>query len=193
MKNFKVLEFRFITESDKNDAIYNDGRAWSRPYEYKLVLDKIKELSKEKNTSIHNSSWGYAGVHVTFKNELDNFSDNVLHTDINPSSLPKTDIYNITQNEPKFKENFDFVINISTLEEVNFDHSIVFYNLLDQVKVGGYLICTFDIPGLNLSLMENVFDYNIVDYGNRLSGNNTKYPNPVYGHLNCGLLVVEKL
>ena len=139
IKNFEILLFRYCSKDDLSDTLYSDGFAWSRPYEYKFVLDKIRDLTNTPNPKIHNTSWGFQGVHVIFKNELDKFSNEVLHTDIIPSTLPKTDIYNITHNKTEYKEMFDFVINISTLEEVDFNHSVIFYNLLYQVKFNMYL------------------------------------------------------
>jgi len=193
MKQFETLEFRYITRDDSNDNIYSDGYAWSRPYEYKLVLDKIKEIANKPNPAIHNSSWGYQGVHVIFKEELDKFSDNVLHTDVIPSELPKTDLYDITTNNPKYKEYFDIVINVSTLEEVGFNHSTILHNLLDQVKVGGYFIGTFDIPGLDVKSIEQTLSKSLTHAEPKLSGLNSKYPNQQCANLNCSFLVIKKL
>jgi SAM-dependent methyltransferase len=89
-------------------------------------------------------------------------------------------------------DNFDFVINISTVEEVNYNHWIIFNNLLDQVKVGGYLIITFDLPGLDLKLFEKKIGVSLKKEGNILNGVNSKVVNTNFYFLNCGILIVKK-
>ena len=68
----KILEFRKITIDDQYNEKYNDGYAWSRVYEYQLVIDMInKYRGYNKEDLVHNTSWGFQGVHVVFKKTLD--------------------------------------------------------------------------------------------------------------------------
>lgn len=187
----KLLEFRKISIEDKYDETYNDGSAWSRVYEYPLVYDKIKGLYK-KNNLIHNSSWGFAAVHITFKEKLEEHF-NVEHSDLRESLLENTFVYDITKREESLKEKYDIVLNISTLEEIKrVKHVDIFFNLLDQVKSGGFLICTFDLPGLQLQSFEDLFEQKIAESGECLNGGNSKLKNNRYTHLNCGLMMVQK-
>jgi hypothetical protein len=188
------LEFRHINILDRYDDFYNDGYAWSRVYEYPLILDTLSALGARNESKIHNYSWGFTGVHVTFKNKLESIYPNTVNSDIKFSELTKTFIYDITKEPPT--ENvgkFDFVLNISTLEEINFDQTTIFFNLLKQVKVGGYLICTFDIPGLDLQKFEILLNKKIEHSAFDLTPLNSKLPNPRSHNLKCGILVVKNL
>lgn len=186
----KVIDFRYVTTDDIYDEYYNDGYAWSRVYEYPLVLNTIKKYYND-NSLIHNSSWGFEGVHVKFKDMLDQHY-NVQHSDIRQSTLKNTFIYDITKNDFNLKEKFDIVVNISTLEEVSADHISVFNNLYDQVKIGGYFICTFDLPGLQLESFEKLFQRKIIKNESVISGLNSKLQNSNCSHLNCGFMVINK-
>lgn len=188
-----IVEFKLFDTLTKYDMKYNDGYAWSRVYEYPTALDYIRKLSTFQNPYIHNSSWGFEGVHLLFKDELDLFSDNCLHTDIKESSLPNTEVYDITKTpDINYIEKFDFVLNISTVEEVDFNHWIIINNLLKQVKNGGYLIITFDLPGLDINLIENKLNCKLYRPENLLNGNTSIVQNNVCGYLNCGLLIIQK-
>ena len=195
MKDIEVLEFRKINTDDQYDDFYNDLGAWSRVYEYRLVLDKMREyFPLTAETYIHNSSWGWQDLHIKFKDEIDRITVNAIHTDINNSSLPKTDVWNITKKPPKkYLEKFDIVLNISTVEEVDYDHMKVFNNLLSQVKVGGILICTFDLPGLQLEKFENRFGKKLGTTENDITGANSKLQNLNYSGLSCGYFVIRKM
>jgi hypothetical protein len=58
-----------------------------------------------------------------FKKEFDDTYINTIHSDIRTSNLKNTMYYDITKPiEDKYKNYFDFVINISTVEEVNHDN-----------------------------------------------------------------------
>ena len=186
----KVLEFRKLRVTDRLDKKYG---AWSRIYEYPLVLDVIKKYKNDTDISIHNSSWGFEGCHIIFKDDLDKTYKDVLHTDILPSKIDNTDVYDITKQPPEeYVEKFDVVINVSTVEEVKFDHITIFNNLLAQVKKGGILICTFDLPGLQLRKFEKLFGRKITTFDDDLNGSISANPNPKYKRLQCGLMVVEK-
>ena len=96
----KVLEFRKLSTEDRFDEKYNDGSAWSRPYEYPLVIDWVKRFYKTGDL-IHNSSWGFQGIHVKFKDELDMHFSGTLHSDILESDCQH--ILSITK-KPKDKK-----------------------------------------------------------------------------------------
>lgn len=186
-----VLEFRKITTQDDVDHYYNDGQAWSRVYEYPFVIKKILNFYKPGN-SIHNTSWGFEGLHVLFKEKLEKSFNNVVHSDIKHSNLSNTFHYDITKEpEPDHIERYDFVLNISTMEEVNHDHLSVFQNLFRQVKKGGfllllstYLVCRHKF--------EDLFSRKIDNGPAPISGKNSVVKNVIYSHLNCGVMVVEK-
>lgn len=186
----EILEFRKIRLSDRYDKKYG---AWSRIYEYPLVLDKIKEHNNVDNPKIHNTSWGFEGCHVTFKNDVDDLYIESYHSDIKPSTLPKTGVWDLTK-EPneEFVNNYDVVLNVSTMEEVKFNHITIFNNMLKQVKDGGILVCTFDLPGLQLEKFEGLFKQKIERFDDELDGSVSVTPNNKYEHLSCGLLVIRK-
>jgi hypothetical protein len=186
----ELLEFRKIRLSDLCDKKYT---AWSRIYEYPIVLDIIKKHNTVNHPKIHNTCWGWGGCHTMFKNNLDAISDNCIHSDLKESNLPKTIIWDVTSEPTKeFKNNFNIVINVSTMEEVNFDHLKIFNNLLSQVCDGGLLICTFDLPGLQLEKFESLFNKKIDRFDDEISGDTSKLPNDRYKHLSCGLIVIKK-
>lgn len=191
----KVLNFSYITTDNNYDLKYDDGHAWSRCYEYDMCVFHMKKHLK-KNSSVHNTSWGFEGVHITFKETLDSIYPNCIHSDIKESNLDKTTIYDISKHPPEnFKNKFDCVVNISTLEEVPADHSLIFDNLFSQVKPGGIMICTFDMPGLQLEKIENKLKTKIKDVGERVTANNSVVTGSkdIYGNrLSCGFFVVEK-
>lgn len=187
----RVIEFKSVDRSTRFDI---EGVYWSRIYEYPLVLDKISQLSKSKEPSIHNTSWGFEGVHVWFKNQLDGKYQNVLHSDIKGSDLPKTAIYDITR-PPKEEwiNHFDFVVNVSTMEEVNYNHLIIFKNLLSMVKPGGYFIATFDLPGLQLEAFETFLKKKYATSEDPISTSNSEIrTDGLYGNLRCGYMIVKK-
>ena len=64
----EIIDFRFLMVSDNCDLKYN---AWSRIYEYPYVLNMLMNLGANKNSKIHNSSFGFEGCHLLFKNDLD--------------------------------------------------------------------------------------------------------------------------
>jgi SAM-dependent methyltransferase len=142
---------------------------------------------------VHNSSWGFEGVHIKFKNKLESEFVVVISSDIKPSKEANTTVYDITQPPMEgIKNKFDVVINVSTMEEVNDNHVSIFNNLFAQVAPGGLLICTFDIPGLQIDKFNEMFGQPIKDIGTRISGNTSRLKNSRYGDLNCGFFIIEK-
>ena len=194
----KIIDFRLITRNDLFDKKYV---AWSRIYEYPYVLNVLTQLGANENSTIHNTSWGYEGCHVTFKNDLDDIYIKTLHSDIKKSSLKNTTVYDITkQPETNLVEQFDFVLNVSTVEEVNYSHVSIIQNLLKQVKVGGYLIITFDyndknttgVGSIQLKEVEKHFNIKLEDNDNKISGINSENIEVRNKLLNCGVLIIQK-
>ena len=186
----EILEFKSIDIDNKYDL---DGKWWSRIYEYPLILDLLDKYGAVNESKIHNTCWGFEGVHIWFKNILDNKYINNINSDIRLSNEPNTCIYNLTSlPEPEWIENFDFVINISTLEEVKADHIEVFKNSFSMVKPGGYFLCTFDLPGLQLDKFEDYFKKKYELTPNPINGLNSKWPDKGAINLSCGYMVIKK-
>jgi len=185
----EILEFRKITTDDRHEIKFD---TWSRIYEYPMVLDMIEKYTNNPNIKIHNSSWGHQGCHITFKNILEDKYLNVKNTDIAPSKVPNTSIWDITKENKEFEDCFDVVLNVSTIEEVNYNHVTILKNLLKQVKPNGVLICTFDIPGIQLDEIELFINKKIKRFNNELNGSVSIIPNNRYANLTCGLLVIKK-
>lgn len=152
----KLRYFDYIRQDELRDETYPH---WSRRTEYPLVLDELDWLSTYDmgcpNPKIHNTSWGFdVEHHQRFKNLLEEEYgvENVDNSDIKPSNIPNTFVLDITNSVAcaPFKDSYDFVLNISAVEEIPGDHFKILKNLYSMVRPGGYLICTFDVPGLNI-------------------------------------------
>lgn len=191
MNNFSVIDFRFAEVSDKFDEKYIQEGVWSRPYEYKYVLDIIKQYPKRP--LIHNTSWGYEGVHVTFSYELDVLGD-CLHSDIVSSPYRETYYYDITDEAKILENKFDFVLNISTIEHLDsVDKRILaIKNLYSQIVCGGYLILTFDYPRVDLNEIEKIVNTKCKLSLNPLNGSNSVVKNLKYKDLNIVYLTIKK-
>lgn len=61
-----------------------------------------------------------------------------------------------------------------------------------MVKPGGYFICTFDLPGLQLEKFEELFGRKYEVSNNPIAGNNSEVINKRYSHLKCGYMVIQK-
>lgn len=185
----KILDFRYFKLDDEYELW---GGWWSRIYEYPYIISKINELMGDSSLLIHNTAWGFEGVHVEFKNKLE-VNHSVVNSDINKSKYPNTVVWDITHESPhEWVDKFDFVINVSTVEEVNYNHVSIIKNLLRQVKLGGYLIMTFDLPGLQLDEVEKFVGQSILSFDNNVNGSNSPIKNNRYSHMNCGLLIIQK-
>lgn len=186
----KILEFRSINRSHRFDL---EGKFWSRIYEYPLVLDLLDKYNQHPNPVIHNTCWGFEGVHVWFKNLLEAKYANVTNSDIKPSNVPNTCVYNLEETpREEWVEAFNFVLNISTLEEVKGDHIDIFNKSFSMVKPGGYFISTFDLPGLQLPRFEELFDTKYKKAEDAIRGDNSEAPMNQYKHLSCGYMVIQK-
>ena len=192
MKNFTIIDFKFAEVTDNFNLKYKE---WSRIYEYSYVIEFIRwnTLKDMEKPEIHNSSWGYEGVHVMFRDELDMIGK-CTHSDIISSTFRETYYYNITEEKKEFENKFDFVLNISTIEHLNSvdERIMAIQNLYKQLKAGGYLILTFDYPRVNLTEIEELVQTKCKIPINLLNGENSASPNNNYINLNIVYLIIQK-
>lgn len=189
----RVEKFEYFWVNDECDMQYNDGVSWSRIYEYDFVMKQLLLDEDIKNKKIHNTCWGFTGIHTQFKNNLEKICDNVLSSDIRNSDEPNTIVYDITTANPEMYDQFDYVLNVSTLEHINtMSHDEIILNQLMQVKKGGYLIITLDLPRADLRGIQKLLNTRIRKKGEMLNGENSKVKNMNYATLNCGKLVIQK-
>jgi hypothetical protein len=187
---FEVLEFCFLDAGLDYDLKYT---WWSRVYEYPLVLEKLKLYGVTPNSRVHNSCWGFQGCHILFKEELEALTSFVVNSDIRKSSLPNTAVYDVSRPAPKeWHAYFDFVLNVSTVEEIRFPHVQVIENLLRMCKVRGKLIVTFDYPGIQLSMLEKLLGRTISPAGTPLTGLSSVAPDELWEDLKVGILILER-
>lgn len=188
----QIIDFRYITKNDSFDDSYQH---WSRKYEYPTVSSRIRDLIGDtSNPKIHNTSWGFdLENHQKFKNALETeygiFA--VTNSDILFRNILNTCIRDITKKPlPEYVNYYDLVLNISALEEIPGNHLDYFDNLMEQVKVGGHLILTFDLPGFQLTEFENKMETKMssINYSNRIIGTGE----PWFAGLSVGLLIIQK-
>lgn len=192
MENYSVIDFRFARNSDEYNMKYNQLGAWSRIYEYEYVTNFILR-NNISNPIIHNSSWGFEGIHVKFRDELDLIGD-CLHTDIVTSKYRDTTYYDITKIHEEWINKFNYVLNISTIEHLSskVDRINAINNLFNQVKCGGYLVLSFDYPRVDLGEIESLVGVKCSDFNDRLNGSNSINPNNKYNDLNIVYLILKK-
>jgi SAM-dependent methyltransferase len=190
-QSFDVLEFSLIDVDLPYDLKWG---WWSRIFEYELAISKLRDLGVNAQSSIHNTCWGYHGSHTLFKNELESLSDGVTNSDLLFSTISNTTTYDLRETPPEIWRNaFDFVLNISTIEEIAFPHIKVIENLLTMVKPGGILIATFDIPGIQLGFVENLLNARIKQVTNPVTGANSPYQMNEFIGLTTGFFVLRKI
>jgi hypothetical protein len=189
-EHYQVLKFGLFDSTDKSDLKWE---WWSRAYEYPWILDQINALGLDSESTIHNTSWGHSKIHKEFKNELESLTKNVTNSDFKFSTEPNTSVYDVTKRPPKeWNSFFDFVLNISTVEEIPSSQIRIIKNLFKMVKPSGYLLITFDLPGLQLKYFEKVFGK--IDIPTKpLNGINSDFPMEDYAQLRCGFLILQKL
>lgn len=139
-----IEAFGLFSADDPTDPAFDCPICWSRIYEYPFAL-------KWCQGAIHNTSWGYEGIHVTFKDALDSMFVDVVHSD-----QRGPEIWDITTPpRAEWLGRFDTLLSISTLEEVRGSHpAIIEQNFLPQVKPDGHVVITFDLPGFQLGAVE---------------------------------------
>lgn len=159
----------------------------------KQFFKKLDQLGANSASHVHNTCWGYQGEHVEFKEILDR-SYRTTNSDLQPSSLPNTWVWDVTKKSPaEWNGEFDFCINISSIEEVYYaSHLQILKNLIEQLKHGGYLIITFDYPGMQLRALESFLGQRIESGSCPITGSNSAQPMPAFHHLKVGFLVIQK-
>ena len=188
---FELLEFSLIDLSSDFDLKWG---WWSRVFEYELAISKLQSLGVDRQSSIHNTCWGYHGSHTLFKNKLESLSDKVTNSDILASQISNTTTYDLRTPPPDdWRNAFDFVINISTIEEISFSHIKIIENLLTMVKPGGILIATFDIPGIQLEYVEQLLNTRIKQVENPVNGTNSPYQMNEFASLTAGYFALRKV
>ncbi len=189
--DFKVIEFEIIDTSYRYDLKWG---WWSRVYEYELVLQKLRDLKCSPVSQLHNTCWGFQGCHILFKTELESLYSNVVNSDLLPSTISNTVVHDVKTPCPdEWVGNFDFVINVSTVEEINYPHTQILENLLRMVKVGGFLIVTFDLPGLQLEMVEKLFGRTIKLANNPVTGGTSANKMEQFDYLKVGYFVIQRL
>ncbi len=194
MKNFTVIDFRFANVNDQYDTKYAQKDIWSRLYEYHYAIDFIKGNHGDfERPKIHNSSWGFEGIHSMFRDELDTIGS-CVHSDIVHSAERETVFYDITTEEKQFENKFQFVLNISTIEHLDSKEKRIaaIENLYKQVVANGYLILTFDYPRVGLSEIEVLVGEKCKFSENPLNGRNSVVQNLNYKDLNIVYLILKK-
>lgn len=195
MNNFEVIDFRFAEVADKFNEKYVQVGAWSRPYEYLFVIDFIRwnMLKGMEKPKIHNTSWGFEGIHVTFRDDLDVIGE-CVHSDIVSSLYRESYYYDITEESKDFENKFDFVLNVSTIEHLSTSAKRItsIENLFKQVKPNGYLILTFDYPSVNLLEIETLVNLKCKSPIDVLNGKNSINPYVNYYNLNVVYLILRK-
>jgi len=187
---FKVHEFRYIDTTDSYDLKWG---WWSRIYEYELVLRVLNQLQLSNASKVHNTCWGYHGCHILFKNELESLGCEIINSDLLESKVDNTTIYDLRKSVPaEYEDSFDFVLNVSTIEEIDAPHLEIVSRLMSMVKVGGYLVVTFDIPGMQLYFLEQLFGTKIQGTKSPLNGSNSPYRMDEFQNLQVGYFVVER-
>ena len=181
----KVEAFSYFSTDDPVDWSFDCSICWSRVYEYPFAISHLKG-------SVHNTSWGYEGIHVTFKDWLDANVEDVVHSDRRPSG---GEVWDVTwPPREEWLGRFDTLLSISTLEEVRGYHAgIIKDHFLPQLKPGGKAVITFDAPGFQLSEVEVWLGQRISCPDNVLTPQNSKRPD-VMGlneRYRVGYLVLE--
>lgn len=192
---FVVESFGYFTPTDRHNLAFEHALCWSRVYEYPFALRKIGPAKWAEQ--VHNACWGFQDIHIVFKTYLDIRHQNVTHSDLRPSTLHDTTIWDIRQPPPAdWVEAFDVVLNISTLEEVNADHRVLIQHHLDQLAPDGRFICTFDVPGLQLDAVSEWLGHQISEPAVRLTPRNSVYPDHVLrlpDTYTVGYLVIDRV
>jgi hypothetical protein len=189
--DFKVIDFETIDTSYRYDLKWG---WWSRVYEYELVLQKLRDLKCSPASQLHNTCWGFQGCHILFKTELESLYPNVVNSDLLSSTISNTVVHDLKNPCPdEWVGKFDFVINVSTVEEINYPHTLILENLLRMVKVGGFLIVTFDLPGLQLEMVEKLFGRTIKLARNPVTGGTSAHKMEQFDYLKVGYFVVQRL
>ena len=195
-RELEVKKFSFFSFEDIADFHFQHEFCRSRMYEYPFALQEIANLYIESPV-IHNASWGFQDINLVFKTWLDIKYPNTFHSDIKKSTLFQTFLWDITSfPQESMHDRFDVILNISTLEECNADHSIVLKNHLIHLKKRGRLIITFAHPGLQLDSIGKFIDSKIVTPQLKLNPRNSRQEDRKLGlpdEFSVGCLVIDRI
>jgi hypothetical protein len=189
----KILEFRYLTTADSCDLQW----FWcSRVYEYPIVLNFLESIRTPEMT-IHNTAAGWdvglTALQRLFFSELNRHGfNNVRHSDMEATPKEGINKFNIFSDRDEMQ--YDVVLNISTIEHMPIEEQIPsLNNLLSNVKPNGYLVLTFDLPDVNLPMIENWCGRQCDPKPeNALNGLNSQYSQPQYESYNFILLIIQK-
>jgi hypothetical protein len=182
----KVEAFSYFSVDDPVDWQFDCPICWSRIYEYPFAIHNLRG-------SVHNTSWGYEGIHVVFRDWLNANVPDVVHSDMLNSG---GEVWNVTHPpRGEWLGRFDTLLSISTLEEVRGHHvDIVERNFLPQLKPGGRAVITFDALGFQLRQVEGWLGREIDRPERILTPRNSPRPDVTWG-LNdyywVGYLILE--
>ncbi len=188
----KIKEFRFLNPHE--DFIDERFHNWSRCYEWGYVLHAIKNFSDIK---IHNTCCGPSEIHKQFQDALCDTGNIIVNSDnemthIN-SEFKNFKIYDLTTKDIEDTEKYDFVLCISTIEDLpGSEIENVINNLLDQVKPKGRLIITCDFPMVPIELLEGILSHKCERSEIVLNGTNSSFQDTYHSHLNVILIDIEK-
>lgn len=182
MTKFEVKEFRFLSPNDPVDMSYDN---WSRCYEWKWVLDKLRGYSG----SVHNTCCGTKEIHGQFCRDLDAACPDVTHSDFIPTEfhLDRFQLRDATKEWPS--DEFDCVVCVSTLEEIP-ETEKALTNVIRSAK--SRVLLTFDYPHVDLAMVQRIVGREIdTPSDSVLDGFNSKRPAPHYQHLNVVVLELQ--
>lgn len=179
-----VERFGLFAVDDPVDFTFDCPICWSRIYEYPFAIDHT-------GGAVHNTSWGYEGIHIVFKEWLDAHHADVVHSDLRPGR--NTEVWDVTTPPPaEWIDRFDTVLSVSALEEIPGDHwQIISQHLYPQLRDGGRLVVTFDLPGFQLAAVKDALDSELQIPEKPLTPRNSPHPAP-FGELHVGFLVIRK-
>ena len=183
MDGFSVGGFGLFSPDDHYDMFFDCEICWSRIYEYPFAGNLC-------SGRVHNTTWGFAEIHERFRFWLDDRFD-AVHSDRRPNT--GTEVWDITTPpRDEWLGSFDTLLCISTLEEVRGDHvQIMRDHFLPQLRPGGRMVVTFDLPGLQLEAVEEWVGQPCAVPGVPLTNNNS--PRRVgIRELRVGFLVMTK-
>ncbi|MEH3148456.1 MAG: class I SAM-dependent methyltransferase [Methylobacterium frigidaeris] len=207
-----IEEYEYFRFSDSNDPSYNDaGLPWSRPYEYCWALNAVRRAGGSnpflrKSKAVLNSAWGYEGCHLQFRQALDQEAttlhtdlltyDDMLATKIAAYNQYPTFILNLADYYEPFESSFDVSLCISVVEHMPVAVTRqAMANLVRYTKPGGLVGITFDLPSESGEwiVRECGKGRMPVDDGTLLSGTTSVLPNPRYGHLRVGRVLLRRM
>ena len=146
---------------------------------------------------IHNTAAGYADglsrMQFDFLDELQERFQFVRNSDREATPQHRIDVFNIVTD--KDNTQYDVVLNISVIEHLPIEQQITaLNNLWSIVKSNGYLVLTFDLPAVDLSMIEKWCGYACEEKPiDAVNGANSIFPQPEhYANYNFILLILQK-